>query len=111
MQQIKTPDQRVRVFISSTIQELAEERRAAREAVTNLRLIPVLFELGARPHPPKELYRSYLDQSQIFVSIYYINYGWVAPGMEISGLEDEYLLSGHKSKLINCLALPRQPHL
>lgn len=29
---IKTPDQRVRVFISSTINELAEERKAARTA-------------------------------------------------------------------------------
>ena len=46
---IKTPDQRVRVFISSTINELAEERKAAREAIENLRLIPVFFEAGARP--------------------------------------------------------------
>lgn len=40
---IKTPDQRVRVFISSTINELANERKAAREAIENLRLIPVFF--------------------------------------------------------------------
>ena len=30
---IRTPDQRVRVFVSSTLQELADERRAVREAV------------------------------------------------------------------------------
>jgi hypothetical protein len=54
---IRTPDQRVRVFVSSTLQELANERSAAREAITRLRLTPVLFELGARPHPPRELYR------------------------------------------------------
>lgn len=53
---IKTPDQRVRVFISSTINELADERRAAPEAIGNLRLIPVFFEAGARPHPPCDLY-------------------------------------------------------
>jgi len=46
-----TPDRRVRVFISSTLQELATERKAARDAVTRLRLTPVMFELGARPHP------------------------------------------------------------
>ena len=48
---ILTPDQRPRVFISSTLQELAPERAAARAAVERLRLIPVMFELGARPHP------------------------------------------------------------
>ena len=52
---IRTPDQRLRVFVSSTMQELAAERVAVRAAVERLRLTPVLFELGARPHPPREL--------------------------------------------------------
>src|SRR5260221_467292 len=60
---IRTPDQRVRVFVSSTLDELAAERAAAREAITQLRLTPVLFESGARPYPPRELYRAYLAQS------------------------------------------------
>lgn len=97
---IRTPDQRLRVFVSSTLQELAAERAAARQAIERLRLAPVLFELGARPHPPKDLYRAYLDQSHIFIGIYWQKYGWVAPEMTISGLEDEYLLSGRKPKLI-----------
>jgi hypothetical protein len=59
-----------------------------------------MFELGARPHPPQELYRAYLDQSHIFIGIYWQRYGWVAPEMGISGLEDEYQLAGHKPKLI-----------
>ncbi len=97
---ILTPDQRVRVFISSTIGELAEERKAAREAINHLHLIPVFFEMGARPHPPRDLYRAYLEQSHIFIGIYWNSYGWVAPGMEISGLEDEYQLSSSKPRLI-----------
>src|SRR5581483_5967753 len=97
---IRTPDQRLRVFVSSTLQELAEERAAAREAITNLHLAPVMFELGARPHPPRELYRAYLEQSHIFIGIYWQRYGWVAPGEMVSGLEDEYQLSGAKPKLI-----------
>lgn len=101
MATIKTPDQRVRVFISSTINELADERKAAREAIGNLRLIPVFFEAGARPHPPRDLYSAYLEQSHIFLGIYWNSYGWVAPGAEISGLEDEYRLCGNrKPKLI-----------
>src|SRR5215475_13604319 len=44
---IRTPDQRLRVFVSSTLQELAPERQAVRDAVTSLRLNPVMIELGA----------------------------------------------------------------
>lgn len=97
---IRTPDQRLRVFVSSTLQEMADERVAAREAINRLRLSPVMFEIGARPHPPQDLYRSYLDQSHIFIGLYWERYGWVAPDMTISGLEDEYRLCGNKPKLI-----------
>jgi predicted ATPase len=97
---IRTPDHRLRVFVSSTLRELAEERQTAQEAIRRLRLAPVMFEMGARPHPASDLYRAYLDQSHVFLGIYWQSYGWVAPDMEISGLEDEYLLSGEKPKLI-----------
>ena len=97
---IRTPDQRLRVFVSSAVRELAEERLAARETIERLHLTPVMFELGARPHPPQELYRSYLEQSDIFVGIYGDSYGWVAPDMDVSGLEDEYLLSEGKPALL-----------
>lgn len=87
---IRTPDQRLRIFVSSTLQELAEERRAARHAIERLHLAPVMFELGARPHPPRELYRAYLHQSDVFLGLYWERYGWVAPEEQVSGLEDEY---------------------
>jgi len=98
--QIRTPDQRIRVFVSSTLQELADERRAARAAVTRLRLVPVMFEQAARPHPPQQVYRAYLAQSHVFIGIYWESYGWVAPGQTRSGLEDEYLLSAGMPRLI-----------
>jgi hypothetical protein len=104
---IRTPDQRVRVFVSSTLQELAAERKAVAAAITQLRLTPVLFELGARPYPPRDLYRAYLEQSDVFIGIYAESYGWVGPGMEISGLEDEYQLSAGKPRLIYT---KRTPH-
>ncbi len=110
---IRTPDQRVRVFISSTLQELSDARIAARDAVAALRLVPVMFELGARPHPPSQVYRAYLAQSQIFVGIYWQSYGWVAPGQETSGLEDEYRLSAGLPRLIyvRSPAPDREPRL
>jgi len=97
---ILTPDQRPRVFISSTLVEMADERVAARRAVESLRLIPVMFELGARPHPARSLYRAYLAQSHIFVGLYAERYGWVAPEESISGLEDEYHLSAGLPRLV-----------
>src|SRR5215471_10008174 len=97
---IRTPDQRLRVFVSSTLRELAAERQAVRDAVASLRLVPVMFELGARPHPPGQVYRAYLAQSQVFVGLYWQSYGWIAPGEEVSGLEDEYLLGAGLPRLI-----------
>jgi predicted ATPase len=110
---IRTPDQRLRVFVSSTLTELAAEREAARDAVTGLRLVPVMFELGARPYPPRPVYRAYLAQSQVFVGIYWQSYGWVAPGEEVSGLEDEYRLSAGLPRLIyvKSPAPDREPRL
>ena len=97
---IRTPDQRLRIFVSSTLAEMADERRAAREAIERLRLTPVMFELGARPHPPRSLYRAYLEQSDVFIGLYAERYGWVAPGEDVSGLEDEYRLAGDRPRLI-----------
>src|SRR6266536_1148270 len=90
---IQTPDQRLRVFVSSTLGELAEERRAVSRAISALHLTPVMFELGARPHPPQDVYRAYLAQSDVFIGLYWQSYGWVGPGMEISGLADEFELA------------------
>jgi predicted ATPase len=110
---IRTPDQRVRVFVSSTLGELAAERQAVRDAVSRLRLVPVMFELGARPYTPRNVYQAYLAQSQVFVGIYWQSYGWVAPGEQISGLEDEYDLSAGLPRLIyvKSPAPDREPRL
>jgi predicted ATPase len=110
---IRTPDQRLRVFVSSTLAELAEERAAVASAISALRLTPVLFELGARPHPPRELYRAYLTQSDIFIGVYWQRYGWIVPGMDISGLEDEFRLSHSMPRLlyVKTPAPDREPRL
>ena len=62
---IITPDQRVRVFISSTLEELAEERKGECRAVRK-RLERVLGSpVRARAQLPVGVYRAYLEQSQI----------------------------------------------
>jgi predicted ATPase len=46
------------------------------------------------------VYRAYIAQSQVFVGIYWQSYGWIAPGEQVSGLEDEYRLSAGLPRLI-----------
>ena len=86
--------------MSSTLGELAEERRAVSRAISALRLTPVMFELGARPYPPAEVYRAYLAQSDVFIGLYWQRYGQLAPGMQVSGLEEEFELSGELPRLL-----------
>ena len=110
---IQTPDRRLRVFVSSTLEELAEERRAVSRAISSLRLTPVLFELGARPHPPQEVYRAYLEQSDVFIGLYWQRYWQAGPGMKVSGLEEEFDLSSGLPRLlyIKAPAPDREPQL
>ena len=49
--------------------------------------------MGARPYPPRALYRAYLAQSGIFIGLYWQRYGRVDPGGEVSGLEEEFQLA------------------
>ena len=110
---IRTPDRRLRVFVSSTLGELAGERRAVSRAIEALRLTPVMFELGARPYPPREVYRQYLAQSDVFIGLYWQRYGQPAPGMQVSGLEEEFDLSGALPRLlyVKAPAAGRDPRL
>lgn len=92
------PIDRLKVFVSSTIRECNSERMVAREAIRSLNHEPILFEdIGARPHPPRDLYRARLENSEIFVGIYREEYGWVAPEMDVSGIEDEYSLASERA--------------
>jgi predicted ATPase len=110
---IRTPDQRLRIFVSSTLGELAPERRAVSRAISVLRLTPVLFELGARPQPPPDVYRAYLAQSDVFIGLYWQRYGEIVPGMQVSGLEEEFDLSEPLPRLlyVKAPAPDREPRL
>lgn len=88
----RSTQDKLRVFVSSTIHECTAERSIAKEVITSLNHQPVLFEkLGSRPYPARDLYLSRLRDSQIMVAIYKSGYGYIdaANGMNISGLEDE----------------------
>src|SRR5260370_5314461 len=98
-QVIRTPDQRVRVFVSSTLDELAAERAAAREAITQLRLTPVLFESGPRPPPPRQVYPAFFAPSRIFLGLFLHPHGMGGPAMVTSCLDDRETHPGASNTL------------
>ena len=67
------------------------------------------------PHPPRDIYKARLEMSHIFIGIYRESYGWIAPGMDISGVEDEFCLATAKGmdRLIYIYKTPssRDPRL
>src|SRR5688572_7620656 len=97
---IQTPDQRLRVYVSSVVDELATERARVWEAIVSLRLTPVMVELEARAHAARELYRAYIQQSDVFIGLYGERYGWALPDVGVSSVEDEYDLCGDKPRLL-----------
>ena len=80
----------VALFVLSTLHELALERAAVRQAIASLRLAPILFEQGARPHAPRDLYAAYVGQCDVFVGIYWQSYGWIANLAELRSVERRF---------------------
>jgi Domain of unknown function (DUF4062) len=101
------------VFVSLTLGELAEQRRAVSRAISALRLSLVMFEVWARPYPPAEMYRAHLTQSDVFIGLYWQRYGQLVPGTRVSGPEKEFELSGGLPRLlyVKALAPYREPRL
>ena len=65
-----------RVFISSVMEELRNERAAAADAVRSLGARPVLFEeFGGRDADPQDAYLGEVETSQIYVGILGRRYG------------------------------------
>lgn len=104
---IVTPDRRLRVFISGA-DDLSDERAAAERAVRTLRLAPVVYDAAARAHPARQVYRSYIRQSDIFIGIYGGSYGVVTAGMDVSDVEDEYRSAVDMPRLIYVKDVPQR---
>lgn len=102
-----TPELRTRVFVSSTLDDLAAERHAAASAVEALRLTPVMLEGDAPAGPP------HVDQADVFIGIYWQSYGSVAPETGLSTIEAELNRSAGKPRLIYVKepAARREPRL
>src|SRR5258708_8804829 len=82
---IRTPDQRLRVFVSSTLGELGAERGAARAAIEQLRLVPRMFASGARPPPAQAAVQGYLEPADLFFCLFSAAHGLVPSGVRLPG--------------------------
>jgi tetratricopeptide (TPR) repeat protein len=93
---ITLPHMKPTIFLSSQIGVFKEERRRLADMIEQeLDLVACRFEGLSRPHPPREVYQTYIEQSQLFVGIYGEEYGWIdeKAGMQISGIHDEWRIA------------------
>lgn len=95
-----------RVFISSVMEGLGEERRVVAEAVRDLGCRPVWFEeFGGRDQDPEQAYLSEVDSSHIYVGILGTRYGRPDPTSGFSATHAEYLRSVERGLRISVWVL------
>src|SRR5947199_3147695 len=65
------------LFISSKMQELAEERRAVQTALTEYEMHGWIWEddAGARPEPIRSTYLTEVEECDIYLGLFWLNYG------------------------------------
>ena len=88
--------ERLRIFISSSMQELAPERIAIKTALSQLNLEGWIFEMdaGARPQGIQQTYRQQIDDSDLYIGVLWRKCG------EYTIDEFEYAKGKHKDCLI-----------
>lgn len=103
----------MKVFLSSTYQDLVEYRRQAKEAVERLgQQVERMEVFGARSEEPQQACLREIESSDIFVGIYAHRYGYIPPGSEISITESEFRHAMHLKKPIFCFVVDdNQPWL
>lgn len=69
--------ERLRIFISSSMQELAPERMTIRTALSQLNLEGWIFETdaGARPQGIQQTYRQQIDDSDLYIGVVWRKFG------------------------------------
>ncbi len=92
-----------RVFISSVMRDFTAERTAAKEAITRLRLQPVMAEdFGAQPFSSQLACLEGVRSSDIYLGIYGERYGYVAPTSGLGATEEEFQEARRRGMDILC---------
>lgn len=96
----------MKVFISSTYNDLINYRIAAIKAVEGTSFQAVKMEVfGARPAEPLEACLKEVEQSDLFIGIYALRYGFIPEGSNISITEMEYVHAKNLGRPIYCFLL------
>lgn len=93
------PRKKLQVFVSSTYEDLKEERQAAVEAILSAGHIPAGMELFAAGNESQmEVIRRWIDDSDVFLLILGARYGSIEPSSGKSYVEREYEYAREKGK-------------
>jgi len=79
------------VFVSSTSTDLKQHRQAVRDVIKKLRRKFIgMEEFAPTAHAPVDLIRRKVNESQVYIGILGMRYGYVDPGTGLSMTELEY---------------------
>ena len=102
----------MKVFVSSTYKDLIEYRNASIRAVEGTSFRAIKMEVfGARPDEPLSACVDEVSQSDLFVGIYALRYGFIPEGSDISITEIEYVRAKQLGKPIYCFLLDEKINL
>jgi tetratricopeptide (TPR) repeat protein len=83
---------RLKIFISSRMEELQAERDAVETGISTLRFEPVRAEtIGAQPKSPRETCLEAVRDCDVYIAICGSRYGSIPAGQEVSVTEMEFL--------------------
>ena len=99
----------MKVFISSTYKDLIDYRTAAIRAVEGTNYQASKMEVfGARPDEPLDACLKEVEESDLFIGIYALRYGFVPEGADISITEKEYAHAKELGRPIYCFLLDEE---
>ncbi|HLO16932.1 MAG TPA: DUF4062 domain-containing protein [Anaerolineales bacterium] len=99
----------MKVFISSTYKDLIEYRAAAIRAVEGTNYQASKMEVwGARPDEPITACLKEVEESNLFIGIYALRYGFIPEGADISITEMEYVHAKKLGRSIYCFILDEE---
>lgn len=99
----------MKVFISSTYKDLIDYRTAAIRAVEGTNYQASKMEVfGARPDEPLDACLKEVEESDLFIGIYALRYGFIPEGADISITEREYVHARKLGRLIYCFLLDEE---
>jgi hypothetical protein len=91
----------MRVFLSSTYEDLVEYRSKAANAIERLGQQGVRMEVfGARPESAAAACFDEINSSDVIIGIYAHRYGFIPPGSDVSITEQEFDFARGKSKQV-----------